>query len=321
MKQPATMLAVMVMACSQTQPAGQTTTTPSTASSATCRLPISITESPGHIQGAFVEYPGGKLTIDPAGDGGAYYARDISRWLPVGRSSVSPDKARYAYVKPRLVTAPDQLRLHVVDVATGSDQTYKIGLPVSPAGLVIVSFASEGVWLSHAGYEGPGGKLFLLDLSSGVLKDVGGSRDIFEPVADTPGAFWFTDAGPKPQYSDMGFPLPARLSRMTISNGKVEAWYGEPGYLRALGTDVAGHPIFARWNAKSEANEVWVASSPGQAKSIGLPQGLPPGGYQPFADPGRGVWIGGEQGMYLYTDTGQLQKVSTQAAAPAGICA
>ena len=315
MRNSLALLVIVTVACSQAQPAGRPTSPPS---SATCQLPVSITEAPDHVRGAFVEFPGGKLTIDPAGDAGAYYARSLSRWLPIGRTSVSPDQARYAYVEPKLVTAPDQIRIHVVDVSTGGDQAYKIGLPVSPAGLVIVSFAPEGVWLSHAGYEGPGGKLFLLDLSSGLVKDVSGSHDIVDPVADTPGVFWFTDGGPKPELTDIGFPLPARLSRITISGGIVETWYSEPGsYLRALWADVAGHPIFARWNAKSQANEVWVASSPGQARLIGLPQGA----YQLFADHDHGVWLGGEHGIYLYTDTGQLQKVSTQAATPAGICA
>jgi len=318
MRSSVALLGMLAMACSQAQPAGQQASTPSAAITATCRLPVSITDAPDHVRGAFVEFPGGKLTIDPAGEGGAYFAGSISRWLPVGRSSVSPDLARYAYVEPKLVTAPDQLRLHVVDVATGSDKAYKIGLQVSPAGLAIVSFATEGVWLSHASYEGPGGKLFLLDLGSGVVKDVGGSRDIVQPVADTPGVFWFTDAGPKPELSGIGFPIPARLSRITISDGTVETWYSEPGsYLRALGADNARHPIFARWNATNQANEVWVASTQGQARLIGVPQG----GYQLFADPDHGIWLGGENGIYLYTEAGQLQKVSSQAGSPAGICA
>jgi hypothetical protein len=198
-----------------------------------------------------------------------------------------------------------------MDVSTGNDKLYELGSLDNSSAFVIVDFVPEGIWLSYAGYEGPGGGLFLLDLATGALKDAG-VPGILDPVSGGPGIFWFTDAGPNPQTSaGMGSIIPARLQRLTISDRKTQAWFSKPGsYLRILGSDLAGHPIF--W---VDSESIWVASSPSEAKVIGLPQGE----YQLIAD-GHGVWFGSEKGVYLYSDASGLQKVSNQPGYPANGC-
>jgi len=201
----------------------------------------------------------------------------------------------------------------VVEVSSGNDRPYELGPPGDVSAYVVVDFATEGIWLSYAGYEGPGGGLFLLDLATGVLKDAG-VPGLVAPVSGGPGVFWFTDAGMTPQTSTgMGSIIPARLQRLTISDGKTQTWFSKPGsYLGILGSDLAGHPIF--W-ANSDIWSIVMALSPSETKVIGLPQG----DYQLIAD-SHGAWLGGQQGIYLYSNAGVLQKVSNQPGYPANGC-
>jgi len=310
------LLAMLVMACTQTPP-GSNSATPSSSSS--CRLPISIVDVNGILKGgAFVSYPNGKVTIDPGGAGGGYYDRAFSKWLPVNRNSVSSNEARYAYAERKVPGTPGRARLHVVDVSNGNDQLYELGSLDNSSAYVVVDFAPEGIWLSYAGYEGPGSGLLLLDLATGALKDVSSPRPILEPVAGGIGVFWFTDPGPKATPSAMGFPIPTRVSRLTISDGKTTIWFTKPdSYVSVLGTDLAGRPIVGTSLNGGNGNDVtiWLASSPTEAKEIGVLQAY----YQAIAD-GHGVWFGGQQGIYLYSNAGALRKVSNQPGFPAGVC-
>src|SRR5260370_16599980 len=88
-----------------------------------CRLTISIDGGPGQ-PGAFIEFPSGIVTPDPAAVGpgsisrpgrelvdyfyGRYYDRAYSRWLPVSRVNVSPDGSHYAYVDRVAAQLPNQ---------------------------------------------------------------------------------------------------------------------------------------------------------------------------------------------------------------------
>lgn len=326
MKGAVLLVVLMLAACSQTAPVtarpSLTPPSPSPAStpapsdlplaavSFSCRLAILTTDG----QGAFVSLPAGTVSLDPngrglLGNGGTYYDRAFSRWLPVQRQAVSPNGAQYAYQEYKVPGTPGRARLHVVDVPTGKDKLYELG----PSGesYVIVDFAGVGIWLSYAGYESPRSGLFLLDLGTGALND-GGRPGILDPVAGGIGVFWFTDGGPNPQMSaGMGSVIPARVLRLTISDGKTETWFTKPGsYLRVLGADLAGHPIIGAYD-----EVVWLASSPTEAKVIGLPKGY----YQSIAD-SHGIWFGSQQGVYLYSDAGKLQKVSNQPGYPAQGC-
>ncbi len=76
------LLAVLVIACSQGQPAANNAVTPSPNNAvnptpSSCRLPVSIADSGGHLQGAFIDYASGRVTIDPTGANGAYYDHDF----------------------------------------------------------------------------------------------------------------------------------------------------------------------------------------------------------------------------------------------------
>lgn len=311
MRCPAPLLLVLVVvACSETQPAAVATTSPIAAN---CRLPIAITDVKGELQGAFVTYPGGAVTIDTAGVGGAYFDAAQARWLPVPATGVSADGSRYAYTERKVPGTAVQARLHVVDVSTGRDTVYGLGSATDTSAYVIIEFAPEGIWLSYAGYESPRSGLFLLDLTTGALRDVGAQQVMFDTVAGGSAVFWFTDGGPNPQTSTTGLggqTILARVQRFTVSDGKTQAWFTKEGaYLTILGTDLAGDPII------TDGSAVWVARSPSDVRPIGLPEDF----YQAFADK-HGIWFGGRQGVFLYSETGDVQKVSSQEVVPAGSC-
>ena len=299
--------ALLVVACSGAQTAAQSTNAMS------CKLPVSIADASGHLQGAFVAFPGGKMTVDHAGDGGAYYDGARSRWLPASRSTVLPEGTRYAYLDRKVPGTPGLSRLHTVEVSTGKDTAVDFGQPGDA--YVIVEFAPEGVWLTYSGYEAPGRGLFLLDLATGRLQDHA-VLDLNEPVAGAPGVFWFTDPGPNPQIAAIGFPIPARVLRLTTADGKAELWAAKPGkYVRVFGADLAGHPIFGTYSDKANGYDISIAKAPNDDKLIGLPVGV----YGQFAD-SHGVWFGGAKGIYLYSTGGELRKISDLNGSPAGSC-
>lgn len=334
------LLVMLLSGCSQvtqpvanpaaTSPSGSPTT-PAATVGMSCRLPISTPEG----QGAFISFPTGAVSFDPLArglQGDVYYDRAFSSWLPVSRQAVSPDGTHYAYLDSKVPGTPGQARLHVVDVPSRNERVIDLGPTGDPSGYMIVNFATEGIWLSYTGYEGPGGGLLLLDLSTGALKNPGvpgmvessgGSfgRDgetLMEPVAGGPGVFWFTDGGPNPQSAAIGFTIPARVQRLTMSDGKTSSWFTkQEAWVRVLGADVAGHPIIATWPLSADMNSktIWLASSPTKAQIIGLPQG----DYRFIAD-GHGVWFGNQQGIFLYSDATGLQKVSNQPGYPANGC-
>jgi hypothetical protein len=318
------LLAILLVSCNQgTTPTASVS--PSSASPSTsfvCRLPISLVlDLKRDLQGAFVDFPGGRVTIDPSGAGGASYSRRFNRWLPVAPNSIATDGERYAYLDP-WGGFDEQGRLHVVDLATGKDLVDKIGVAGTGAQLpfLVLSFVPQGIWLTNGGYEGPGGGLFLLDLDTGALTEtrLPGDARITEPVAGGPGTFWFTDPGPNPQVAAIGFPVPERVEQLTIPDGKSAIWFTKPGsYVRVLGTDLAGHPIVGAWESGSDTfdESVWVVSSPATAKEISTGHDA----FQAIAD-SHGVWFGSSEGIYHYSDATGMKKITDQNANPAGTC-
>src|SRR5260370_41482619 len=85
--------------------AGQPTAAPSPAG---CRLPISIGAT-GQAQGAFVEDPSGKVSIDPYGGGGDYDSV-YSKGLSVPRHAVSAQGRLYTYLYHKVPGRPGRGR-------------------------------------------------------------------------------------------------------------------------------------------------------------------------------------------------------------------
>ena len=308
------MLAVLLAACNQS--ARPTAT--ATAGGLSCRLPVSISDPKGGSStGAFVSFPSGQVTVDPSGTGRTFYDRPLSRWLPASPNAVSADGTSYAYVDFKVPGTAQQQHLHLIDLSSGRERVFLLAHADDPSAYTIVDYAPEGIWLTFSGYEGPSGGLFFLDLTTGVFKDAG-ILDLTAPIAGSQGVFWFTDPGPNPQMGGgIGYVIQSRVLRLTVSDRKREVWLSMPGYeVTVLGTDLAGHPIVRSWLDGGADEAIRLVLSPTKSKVIGVPQG----NYQVMAD-SHGLWFGGNQGLYHYSEAGGVKKVSSQLAYPAGACA
>jgi hypothetical protein len=246
-----------------------------------------------------------------------YYDRAYSRWLPVSRASVSPDGSHYAYTD-----RPDPPQdwaahgtLHVVDVRTGRDQTFDAGAFPSYEPL---DYADEGIYLMVASEGGTHG-LWSLDPSQGDIKKVADLPNIQGGAGNR--AFWMGSTNPADPNPMPGIAVsPDQIERYNLVDGSRQVWFYRPGagvYL--VGQDVAGHPIVAAgdWSGQTE---VLMIPSPGQQHSILRgPERTLPQLQSPIAD-SHGIWFGSPSGIYLYTEAGGLNKVSTQPGYPANGC-
>jgi hypothetical protein len=330
-------LVVLMVACTQ---AGQSavkspTPTPVTSPSSTaspspvpgdlpvaqvsfsCRLPIYLqTGYEGSLdfsrQGAFITFPSASMTIDPKGKGGGYFDRAFNRWLPVTQNGVSPDGAHYAYVDM------NQSQLHVVDVVGGKERTFSLS---AIGANDVFNYGAEGIYMTF-GFEGLHG-LWLVDPVTGSSHQL--------PSVMTPGAIgmggviWYSEVNPAdPQpintASSAGI-LADQITRLDVKSGTKTQWLYRPGVgLDVAGLDDLGRPLIGvvhTWMDVSSL-ELWIATDAGSQKTIF--KGPLAGTFGSSIADSHGVWFGSQQGIYLYSQAGGLQKVSNQPAFVAGGC-
>ena len=123
-----------------------------------CRLPVYWRDSSISAQNraGFVTFPSGQLVEDaaaPPGQNGAgfFYDRALAKWIFALRDQVSPDGREYAYAEgDPLSGAEVPGKLHVVDIATGSDRViYK-----SPVVPTVIQFTANRIFFTHNFGEG-----------------------------------------------------------------------------------------------------------------------------------------------------------------------
>lgn len=316
MRQAAVLVTVFFIACSQGQPNSSAVTTPGQSS---CRLPISIQQTQGGPQGAFLDFPGGKVTFEANGVGGSYYDRPFSRWLPVPRNAVSEDGSHYAYGTD---SADGKPVLHVVDVASAVDRTYSLPAELHSGigGLDVFEYSNAVLYLGLF-TEGAIQALWTFDLATGVTKKVADMPGIGAIDGDVvwrgslnagdPNAWSFVPGSPKNQ-----------IERLGLGDGSRAVWLYRPGHLvGVIGVDAAHDPIVLDYIDRQTV-ELLILSSATTQRSIYKGSANTWAGFISgvMAD-SHGLWLGGSQGIYLYSGTGEVQKVSDQAAAPAGSCA
>jgi hypothetical protein len=274
-----------------------------------CRLPIYLQTgyegSPDFSrQGAFINFPSASMTIDPKGKGGGYFDRAFNRWLPVTQNAVSPDGAHYAYVD--MV----QFLLHVVDVVSGKERTFSLS---AIGANDVFGYGAEGIYMTF-GFEGLHG-LWLVDPVTGSSHQL--------PQVMTPGAIgiggviWYSEVNPAdPQpintASSAGI-LSDQVTSYDIKSGSKTPLLYRPGVgLSVLGLDVRGHPLINVVNKWMDVSslELWIATDAGTQKTIFKGPLVSTLGYL-IAD-SHGVWFGSPQGIYLYSESAGLQKVSNQ---------
>lgn len=303
-----------LVACAATQPAASAPSS-STSATSSCRLPFLKLVAPDKWQAGFFVYPAGTFTADPtAPPNPGYYDHVVSRWVPVGRNAVAPDGRHYAYMSGGMGLTPGPPRLHVVDAATGVEQVLPLALSdQQPYG--VEDYASDGIYIG-SGWEGVTFGRWRVDPTSGALTDFS-QQDHF--LDDGTGHAWvsvFNSSDLHPVRSAMsGDPMPNELGRRDLKSGTVETWFYHPGFSVALAGAFVGGGILAWVEPPQGPHEYWLVTSPGASRLVVQLDGA--GGA--IADR-HGIWMGGNDGLYLFTPDGKARLVSNLAGDPVDGC-
>jgi len=279
------------------------------------------------------------------------YDGATARWLPVARHQVSGDGLRYAYRELLPATQmpigdqpPREVRFHVVDVRTGSDHVVYTTNGTPP--LVIAGFSEQAVWLTRCGNEGTGcwGSLWRLDTATGKLSKVSDRRGLWVIGG---GAGW-TVICSSPHYppGDTSNPpadtclmgladsKPDQLLRIDLTTGNEETWDREPG-IALLGIGRDGLPML-KLNSGDESTLLRVAQR-GQTErlfTVPINKLYSGGGFVgPVISDETGTWLSVVDvgpppravspamavGIYMYSNSSGVRKVSDFPGVPAGI--
>jgi hypothetical protein len=296
-----------------------------------CRLPVTATGS-APSPGAFLDFPAATVTPDPASAivesilrpgrqllgslDRLYYDRVYSRWLPVSRNAVSPDGTHYAYTD-RLVNAEStRATLHVVNVKTGVDVAFDGGTWITP--YIVLDYATDGLYLV-IGNEAGVAALLLMNPTTGDVKTVANTTNIQASAGNK--VFWVGAVNPIDPHPIVGLgALPNQIDRLNLVDGSRAAWFYRPGSTAGVvGQDLGGHPIVAVSGYDGQPTEFLVLLDPATRRSVVKGLEIPAGLASPIADR-HGVWFGSPDGIYLYSDTSGLEKVSSQSGYPANGC-
>ena len=312
------LLAFLAISCNQS--IGPVRTTPNTALIA-CRLPITIEQSNTPAQGAFIDLPSGAVTIDHAGKDGWYYDRPFSKWVPVSRSSVSPDGSHYVHQGGPIDGKPT---LNLVDVAGGPITSYLLPVELNSGigSIDVFDYSTDTVYMGLFG-EGNISGLWALNLVTRVTQRVGDLPGI--SVVDH-GIVWlnsFNTSDPNPlRFAPRA--LANQIEKLDLTSGTRSTWLYRPGNLvGVVGIDAERRPIVLNYLDKDTV-ELSVLLDATSQRSIykgtkGWPASLDTVGGGVVAD-GHGVWFGTAEGVYLYTESGGVKRVSNMWSRPAGAC-
>jgi hypothetical protein len=301
-----------------------------------CRLPVvaSVSQSsPGiTLQGGFITLPAGRLAQDPAGtmrfrmvegdyvttaapvlygDGVVpFYDRALSRWVPTRARQSLPDGSGYAYVTWNSQTAV--FTAHVVNVASGSSQSFKLSSPSDPE---IADYGAAGVYLiSASGIGGPGEGVWLLDPRTGAIKELGQIHRVWSIRA---GYAWVARLDPRDTtvWSATELAPANSLVSIDLTTGAETIWFYRAGsYPWLLGLDSYDRPLLLL-GATPTSNEIRLIDHPGSLGSL-VYAGDTSGLDYLQGDRDR-LWFGSPRGIYLYRNGGGFQKVFAYHADPA----
>ena len=296
-----------------------------------CRMPV-YAYGAGKIVDSFINFPSGTETPDPAGKQGMYFDRAYSRWVPVPRNAVSPDGRRYVYID---LPQAGVVTVHIVDVPTGKDHVIRfsgasIDLNGQPG---VFDYAREGIYIEQ-GFEHVFPGIWLLNTTTGAVAKV---ADIESPqLSSGTGVFWYgrvnpADPSPVSTGSSAGI-LPDEIDRFDVASKTTQQWLYRPGVgLDVLGLDLSGHPVIRALVPSGqtgkgsgdnffahEKSEVLIGLSSNSTSSLFKGQAVESFGGM-IAD-SHGLWFGSADGIYLYSASGGLQRVSDHARTPANGC-
>jgi hypothetical protein len=250
-----------------------------------CRLPVLAATS-----GAFISFPDGAVTIDQSlalspykgGYGNGYtYDAPVKKWVPVPRSSLSPDGRSYSYLA-QTTGVPGEtatLSLHTREIAGGKDRVLWEGSG-SPMGPNQLTWLPTGIYFSavlvpaggqfQKGFNFPA--IYVADPSHpGAPRRVGPNPEPQPPSPGQPnyygpdmftlvggGAAWGTGnrvqtEAPTPNKPPApGTYGPDKVLRMDLRDGTVSTYYTVTGVemLSLVGLDQLGHPLVSLYPPK-----------------------------------------------------------------------
>ena len=165
-------------------------------------------------------------------------------------------------------------------------------------------------------------------LCEGVMESVGGhplaaSRKPPAYVQGSAGnrSFWVGSVNPEDPNPIPGLGgTPDQIEKFNLVDGSRAVWFYQAGSgVSFVGQDLAGHPIVSTYGESGQPTQLLLVPSPGTRRSIETTFGTLPSLGGPIAD-SHGVWFGSTDGIYLYSDAGGLQKVSSQPGYPGNGC-
>ncbi len=297
-----------------------------------CRLPVVIATGAGDgitYQGGFLSFPDATLTPDPNGlmysryleqdfataaspilhgfGGYPFYDRGESRWVPAPAQQALPDGSAYAYATTKPQT--NATKLYIVRVGSGSVRTFDITSPDLPQ---IADYIPNGVYaISGSALGGPGEGVWLLSPVTGAVTQSWAIHRVWT-VRD--GYAWVARFDPRDKTTWPPVELaPANsLVRIDLATGAETEWFYQAGtYPWLIGLDSKDRPIVL--TGVNGTNEVRLIDQPGSAGQLIYSGQGPMGAIQ--ADGDR-LWFGGQDGVFLYTSSRGLQKVSPFSADP-----
>ncbi len=241
-----------------------------------------------------------------------YYDRPFARWLPVNDATqVSPDGSHYAYLPLQPI---QRTEVRVVDVRTGAEKVWTI----KPDFWGVVAYTRQGIYL-HTSYEGFGPGLWLLNPDTGAFNSAfaDGRVTYVDGVAA-----WLSDRNPAdklPDVSGIGGATNEVLRRDLVT-GKTTVWLYKPGTNMFVVGTTGGKPILLMNDGA--VTTYWMLNAPNQMQKIDFPfeSGVYPS-VRGFLADAAGVWVGSDEGVYLWTARTGAVLMTDQPATPAGTCA
>jgi hypothetical protein len=290
------------------------TTSPGTASTLSCRLPVISPTAALEPPGGWITFPSGDFARDPSSLHGRLqahvpsYDQALGYWVPVERRYVAPDGNSYILQNDSSLPSPNDL--FVVDAKNGKRRlVLSAGGPAAaPGSWQVVAYANEGVYLWSQGMkEIPG--LWLLNPATGGVRLLdaghywgmvaGGVAWALEPVS-----------GASSKHT--------ALYQLNLGTHKVTKWYESNAPLRLLAPTPDGGVLIADGEYGSALVELLVA--PDQAMPTEQPPGIgyveeafqaEPGIWLPLPIPGGGLALyTKESGMKIVTQTTEVFSVA-----------
>lgn len=289
-----------------------------TASGVDFRCVLPVYGYRGLSTGAFISFPAAALTT--ATEGGYYYDRAVSRWLPVFRWAVSPDGLSYAYTEGWSASPANAPRLHIASAATRKDQRV-VTMPAAQP-YQVVDFTSTAVYLIIS-FEGVAPGVWRVDRGSGALAKI--SNGFYVPA----GAAWIGVVDPRDTHPQLslfsGASQPDRIDRRDNA-GRLTTWFYAPGYALSWvgfnGTPALLVSGFHQDTPTSAADRAyWLVDGPGHATRLDIGQTLDlVGGFGGAIADAHGIWIGAGDSLYLVRRDGSVLRVFANPVYPANGC-